>query len=81
MLCWLNWCESPNTSSYDGGRLINSDCGRIGVLAFALLKSIGGADGGKFNDNGLSCGEFMLIIDADVIIGDVGDTGNIGYDG
>lgn len=53
---------------------MNNDCGRIGVLAFALLNSIGGADGGKFIDNGLSCGEFMFIIDADgIIVGNVGD--------
>lgn len=43
---WLSWLENPNTSSYDGGLLMKSDCGRIGVLALTILKSTGGADGG-----------------------------------
>lgn len=57
---------------------MNNDCGRSGVLA---AKSTGGADGGKFIDVGLSCGEPEFIIDGGGIIGDVGDIGNTGYDG
>lgn len=45
MFIWLIWPGNPNTSSYAGG-LMNSECGRIGVLEMAAFKSIGGADGG-----------------------------------